>query len=213
MMKNRDGQRGAILVEATLALPFFMFAIYTILTIIQISYTQARVAVALDSATKQLSEYVHVYFAVGLNEKITGEGGKSSDLANSVAEFLQDLGGVLGNVNDELGQFVDDAGNALQGDSLAAMIQNGVGQGLAEQMLKNNLRDSPGDTAEAFMRRNRIENLNMDGSKFLEAGEGSTGKDIFMRVNYDVRVVQLLNIDFSFHLSHAAYTQAWAGEE
>ena len=213
MMKNRDGQRGAILVEATLALPFFMFAIYTILTIIQISYTQARVAVALDSATKQLSEYVHVYFAVGLDEKITGEGGKSSELANSVAEFLQDLGGVLGNVSDELGQFVDDAGNALQGDSLAAMIQNGVGQGLAEQMLKNNLRDSPGDTAEAFMRRNRIENLNMDGSKFLEAGEGSTGKDIFMRVNYDVRVVQLLNRDFSFHLSHAAYTQAWAGEE
>ena len=80
-------------------------------------------------------------------------------------------------------------------------------------MLKNRLRDSPGDTAEAFMRRNRIENLNMDGSKFLEAGEGSTGKDIFMRVNYDVRVVQLLNIDFSLHLSHAAYTQAWAGEE
>ena len=108
MMKNRDGQRGAILVEATLALPFFMFAIYTILTIIQISYTQARVAVALDSATKQLSEYVHVYFAVGLDEKITGEGGKSSELANSVAEFLQDLGGVLGNVSDELGRIAND---------------------------------------------------------------------------------------------------------
>ena len=79
-------------------------------------------------------------------------------------------------------------------------------------MLKNNLKDGPSDTAEAFMKRNRIENLNMYGSKFLEAGEGSTGKDIFMRVNYDIRVIRLLNLDFSFHISHCAYAKAWAGD-
>ena len=50
-MQNQQGQRGAIVMEASLALPFFMFAIYTLLSVIQISYTQARVAVALDSAT------------------------------------------------------------------------------------------------------------------------------------------------------------------
>lgn len=209
---KRRGERGAIIVEASLALPFFMFAIYTLLSVIMMSYTQARVAVALDSATKQLSEYVHVYFALGLDEVFPGEGGKSSELANNVADFLQELGGSLGTVDDELGQFVDDAGNALHGNSLIAVIQNGVGAGLAEQMLKANLVDSPEDTAEDFMRRNHIENLNMDGSKFLEAGEKSSGKDIFMRVNYDIRVVQLLNIDFTFHMSHCAYAQAWAGE-
>ena len=62
------------------------------------------------------------------------------------------------------------------------------------------------------MKRNRISNLNMDGSKFMESGKGSTGKDIFMRVNYDIKVVQLLKIDVTFHLSHCSYTQAWTGE-
>ncbi len=210
--EKREGQRGAVIVEASLALPFFMFAMYIMLSVIQIAYTQARIAVALDSATKQMAQYVHLYFVTGLDDTFTGEGGASSEVAEEVAEFLQTLGKGLGTVSDELGQYVDDAGNALQGDSLTAIIQDGIGMTVAEQMLRNNLADGPGDTGEAFLARNRVENLNMEGSKFLEAGEGSSGKDIFMRVNYDIRVVQLLGMDFSFHLSHCAYAQAWAGE-
>ena len=211
-MKSAKGERGAVIVEASLALPFFMFAIYTLLSIIQISYTQARMAVALDSATKQVTEYIHVYFALGLDEQLTGQGGESSKLANGVAEFLQGLGTETGTINDELGQYLDNAGKALQGDSLVAMIQDLAGSGLVEQIMKNNMVDGMNYSPEAFQKRNRIEDLNMDGSKFLEAGEGSSGKDIFMRVNYKIRVVQLLKMDFSFQLSHCAYARAWAGE-
>lgn len=211
-MKSAKGERGAVIVEASLALPFFMFAIYTLLSIVQISYTQARMAVALDSATKQVAEYIHVYFALGLDEQLTGQDGESSKLANGVAEFLQGVGSEVGTIDDELGQYLDNAGNALQGDSLVAMIQDLAGSGLVEQIMKSNMVDGLEDNAEAFQRRNRIEDLNMDGSKFLEAGEGSSGKDIFMRVNYKIRVVRLLNLDFSFQLSHCAYARAWAGE-
>lgn len=211
--KKQENQRGAVFVEGAIALPFFMFAIYILLSVVQIAYTQTRMAVALDSATKQMAEYVHVYFALELDEIATGEGGESSKIANEVADFLQDLGDGLGDVNDELGQYVDDAGNVLQGDSLTAIIQDGIGMIVAEQMMRANMVDSPSDTPEEFIRRNRIENLDMLGSKFLEAGEGSSGRDIFMRVNYDIRVVRLLGMDFSFHLSHCAYAQAWAGNQ
>lgn len=212
-MQNQQGQRGAIVMEASLALPFFMFAIYTLLSVIQISYTQARVAVALDSATKQVAQYIHVYFALDLDETFDGQSGESSAIANDVADFLQGMGEGLGTINDELGAYVDNAGNALRGDSLVAMIQDLAGSVLVEQMMKSNLVDGPGDTPDEFLRRNRIEDLNMDGSKFLEAGADSTGKDIFMRVNYKIRVIKLLNIDFCFSLSHCAYAQAWAGGE
>ena len=58
--KKTNRQRGAVIVEATLVLPFFMFAMYTLLSVIQITYTQARIAVALDSATKQAAESMHI---------------------------------------------------------------------------------------------------------------------------------------------------------
>lgn len=210
-MKHQNGQRGAVIVEASLALPFFMFAIYTLLSVIQMSYAQARMAVALDSATKQVAEYTHIYFALGLDETFTGQDGASSDLANDVAAFLEELGGSLGSVNEELGQYVENAGTAMAGDSLVALIQDGIGSGIVYTIMDNNLVDGTDDTAEAFKKRNHIENIDMTGSKFLEAGEGSSGRDIFMRVDYDIQVVKLLNIDFSFHMSHCAYAQAWAG--
>ena len=211
-MEKQSEQAGAVIVEASLALPFFMFAIYTMLMIIQITYAQARMAVATDAAAKQLAEYTHIYFVLGGDEIFTGKGGVSSGIANDVADFLQILGQGIGNFNSEFSAFVDGAGNALQGDSITAILQNLAGAKLGEQLLRKNLADGPGDSAEAFMKRNRISHVNMDGSKYLEAGEGSTGKDVFLRVNYDIEVVRLLNIEFSFHMSHCAYTVAWAGE-
>lgn len=209
--KKTNRQRGAVIVEATLVLPFFMFAMYTLLSVIQITYTQARIAVALDSATKQAAEYMHVYFVTGMDEVFTGQGGKSSELANQVASFLQQLGEGLGNVDEELGQFVDKSGKALKGDSITALVQDKLGAFVVEQMLKSNLATT-GSTGDDFLRRNRVENLSMNGSKFLEAGQGSTGKDIFIRVTYDVRVIRLLNIDYKFHFSHCSYAKAWAGD-
>ena len=36
-MKQKSGRRGAVIVEASLALPFFMFAVYTMLSVVQIA--------------------------------------------------------------------------------------------------------------------------------------------------------------------------------
>lgn len=208
--KNRffQNEKGAVIIEAAIALPVFMFMMFTIYSVIQMAYVQARMTIAVDAATKELAEYAHVYYATGLNNSMTGSGGASSEMANEVSEFLMTVGNGLGSVNSELGQFVGEAGAAMSGDSLADLAKYGAGQALGEQMMKKNMVSGTEDNAEAFMKRNRIKNFNMNNSRFLE----KESKDIFLTANYDIQVIRLLNIDFSFHLSSCAYAQAWGGE-
>lgn len=203
-----QNEKGAVIIEAAIALPVFMFMMFTIYSVIQMAYVQARMTIAVDAAAKELAEYAHVYYATGLNNSMTGSGGASSEMANEVSEFLMTVGNGLGSVNSELGQFVGEAGAAMSGDSLADLAKYGVGQALGEQMMKKNMVSGTGDNAEAFMKRNRIKNFNMNNSRFLE----KESKDIFLTANYDIQVIRLLNIDFSFHLSSCAYAQAWGGE-
>lgn len=207
-MKKKYGQEGAVIIEAAIALPVFMFMMITLYSIIQIAYVQARMTIAVDAAAKELAQYAHVYFATGLNGSLSGSGGTSSQLANGVSQFLSIVGDGLGTVDSELGQFVSESGEALSGDSLVDIAKSGMGKNLGEQMMKKNLVNGEGDSAEAFMKRNRVKNLNMNGTKFLE----QAGKEVFLRVNYDIEVIKLLNVDFSFHMSSCAYTEAWGGE-
>ncbi len=209
-MNNRQTkkERGAVVVEATLLLPMFMFFMITLYSVVQIAYVQARMTVALDAATKQIAEYAHVYFATGMDGTFKSGEGASSQIANQVSEFLVTMGGRAGSVDDEFGEFVTGAGKAMAGDNLADLAKDGAGTLLAEQMMKKNMISGFNDNADAFMKRNRIENFNMMGSKVLE----NNSKDIFLKVNYDIQVIKLLNIDYKFHMGNCAYTQAWSGE-
>lgn len=205
---KRLRERGAVIVEAAVALPVFLFAMITLYSIIQMAYVQSRMSTALDCAAKELAEYSHVFYATGLNNVLSGSGGASSELANQVSEFLTTVGDQLGTIDSGLGQYVNDAGQALSGDSLVDLAKYGLGQTLAEQMMKKNMVTGSSDSPEAFMHRNHITNFNMDGSNFLEGNS----KKIFMRANYDIEVIKLLNIDITFHMSSCAYTEAWGGE-
>lgn len=206
--KSNDTQEGAVIMEAAIALPVFMFLMITLYSVIQVAFIQARMSLALDCAAKELAEYAHVFYATGMNESFSGTGGKSSELANKVSEFLTTVGGNLGSVDSELGQFVTKAGEAIAGDSLSDYGKQGIGEAAGMQMMKKNMISGFNDNADAFMKRNRIKNLDMTGSNFLETGS----KKVFLRVNYDIELIKLFNLDFSFHLSSCAYTEAWGGE-
>lgn len=206
--KSVEKERGAIIVEATISLSIFMFAIFTLLSVIQMAYVQSRISVALDSATKEFAEYAHVYFMTGADETFSGSGGKSSATFDQVAEFLETIGGDLGSLDSELGQYVSDVGSALSGDSISDLAKNGVGQALIKQMMEKNLVSGTSGSAEAFLNRYHISNLDFSESKILEG----SGNEIFVRVKYEMQVVQLLNIDFSFQMSTWAYTTAWSGQ-
>lgn len=198
--KGEDGECGAVIVEAAISLSIFLFFMFTMLSLIQIAYVQARVGVALDSVTKRLAEYSHVYYAAGLDEALPNSGGKSSEIAGDLAEFLKELGGA--NVSmDELSELLTGAGDALDGDSLTRLIKHGIGGTLIQKMLEDEL-------GEDFCTKNHIKGgFDTSQCKFLENDE-----DIFFQVQYDVEVIKLLNIDFTFHMSSCSYTQAWSGE-
>lgn len=106
-MKKKEG--GAIIVEATLVLPFFMFAIITVLSIVNICFTQAKVGVALNQTAKEISEYSYLYGLTGLNKK---QAGLYADGANARASIDEIAGGVT-----EMFSSVTNMGNAVQSAS------------------------------------------------------------------------------------------------
>lgn len=204
--KNREGERGAIIMEATLSLSFFMFAMFTLLSVIQISYAQSRMSVALTSATKSIAEYAHIYYATALNEAFEGTGGKSSELFGYLGSFLEDVGGELGPISGELEQFVVGAGQAASATSITDIVKNLAGEGLVVGLMNNNLGDGGEKSAERFKQKYHIKDLSLLESKVLE-----DGNHIFFRVKYRIEVIKLLNIDYSFDMSTWAYTDAWSG--
>ncbi len=202
-------QNGAIIVEATISLSIFMFVMFTMLSVIQIAYTQSRMSVALTCATKEMAEYAHIYYATSTDKALSGTGGKSSEIFGEVGEFLQTIGSQLGSIDSELGQYVSDGGGALSATSITNLATNGIGQALATQLMEKNLVADDIDSAEAFFARNHISDLDLSESKFLENGS----PEIFMRAKYKIKVVELLDIDFSFQMSSWAYARAWDGVE
>lgn len=208
LQSERQNERGALYVEGILSLSFFMFAIFTLLSVIQIAYTQARMGVALDCATKELAEYTHIFFATGLADTFDGEDGASSELFDQLSSFLNNIGSSAGLISSDLEEFITEAADALEGDSISAMLETLIGQKIARKLMEKNMVSGLDDTAEAFQQRNHIVSIDMNGSKFLEGSN-----DVFLQVNYDIQVVQLFNIDIVLHMSHCAYAQAWGNGE
>lgn len=203
--ERQPREKGAVIIEATLSLTIFMFAIFTLLSVIQIAYVQSRMSVALCCATKELAQYSHVYYVTQMDTALASSGGKSSKVFNDVAQFLQEIGGHLGTIDDELGQFVTATGDAIEGDSLGQMFTSGAGEMIVRKLMEKNLVSGTGEDASEFLHRHRVENLSLAESKVLEGGT----KDLFMRATYDIRVIRLLNIDITYHMSTWAYTTAW----
>jgi len=63
-----DNERGAIVVEATVALAVFIFAIFTLLSVVNICYVQAKIGSSLATSTKEVSQYSFLYYKFGMNE-------------------------------------------------------------------------------------------------------------------------------------------------
>lgn len=204
---NQKGQKGAIVVEACISLPVFMFAIFILLYIEQIAYTQARIALAIDSATKELSQYSHVLYMANIPQTFNGQNGSSSEIVNKVAEFFQNIGDALGTVDTNLGSTVTTAADKMAGDSVSAYLLQIVGTGGAKLLAEKNMVDWEGDTAKAFYARHRVKDVSYVQSKFAENGS----KDVAIKITYKIKMVQLLGLEYDFQMAHCAYTQAWAG--
>lgn len=240
-----EKEKGAIVVEATIALTAYIFAIFTILSVVNICYIQSKIGVSLNAAAKELSQYSYLYYKLGLGGAQQGmheENGEARATAEQTLDGLETLVGSLsgaqGNLNtgnfdgllNEInkGAMAVDSLATLYGDKLAedpkafiigmgklageALVEKAksvLAAVMAKSLMKKNLVSGPGDSTDAFLKRWGIED-GMSGLDFEYSTIMPYGKpDIILCVTYEVKVIRLLNLEYSFKFRQFARTRAW----
>lgn len=252
-------EHGAITIEATISLSVFMFAIVTILTIVNICIVQAKISTAISLTAKELSQYSYLY-------SLTGFSGSESALHQAGQEGTESINKIMSDVNDMYNEIekigetgketpnnVDDimtkwdsvVGSAEAIESSAGSIEStimeiakdpkGLMFGIAKmaasetlELAKSKLIAAP--LAKALVQKHLV--AEEDGS--VEAYLKSLGvvpdaygsylggldfsestlfpygsNEITVNVVYDVKIVPLLPLDFTFHFNQTAKTNGW----
>lgn len=256
MFEQKNRERGSVTIEATISLSAFMFAIVTILTIVNICVVQSKISIAINSAAKELSQYSYLYALTGINKS-------EAKLAAAATETKKEINGVLSDMNDvytgiqglgdnevESGDIsglltqldnVKDSGVALKeslenlasdpkkvafgllkvlgSDAIDVAKSRLIAAPLSKAMCKKNLVATRGGDVEGYLKALGVQphanGSYLDGLDFSKSTifpEGSN--EIRINVSYDVKVIALLPIDFSFHFNQTAVTHGWlSGEE
>lgn len=118
---RKENERGAIVVEATLSLTAFVFAIFTILTLVNVYYIQAKMSVALNAATKEISQYSYLYYALGINEYDADLSNGTEDSKKTAEDTIDGVGSMLNSLSGAQNSI--DTGDF---DQLVASIESGV---------------------------------------------------------------------------------------
>lgn len=140
---RENGERGAVVVEAILSMTAFIFTILILLSVADIAYTQSKMAVALNSAAKEISQYCYLYYKFQLDEA-------NSSLSNGTQEAQNTVEGTM----DGLGQMMDSFGGAgsdfEEGNFIGAVekLQGGVG---AANETVSELADQVAEDPKAFL--------------------------------------------------------------
>ena len=82
---------GAIVIEATVSLSVFMFAIVVVLSIVNICYAQMKMGVAVNQTAKELSQYGYLYDRMGLakeQQELVKKGEESKNLIDDTTGSL-----------------------------------------------------------------------------------------------------------------------------
>ena len=93
-------EEGAVVVEATLVLSFFIFAIFTVLSIVNICFIQAKVGNALATSTKEISQYSYLYYKFNLNKLQSGFHAKSANARHTVELSIDSVGDMVNALSD-----------------------------------------------------------------------------------------------------------------
>lgn len=120
--------RGAIVVEATAVLPIFIFAIYIILSIVDVCYVQAKISMALDSAAEDISQYSYLYYRFGIDNLQSSL--HESEGVEEARGDADDLIEGAGEIKESIGEAKESADTILQGfDNMKQSFNNGTFSG------------------------------------------------------------------------------------
>lgn len=130
--KNRE--KGAITIEATISLTTFVFALITVLCIVNICIVQARVSNAINLTAKELSQYSYLYSLTGFAKSEAELKSNADADTQKIDEILSDVNTMyneiekLGKTGNQTPNNVDDIMNSWdQVVGSAETIQNSVG--------------------------------------------------------------------------------------
>lgn len=239
-------ERGAVVVEAVISMTAFMFAILIILSIADIAYTQSKMAVALNSAAKEISQYCFLYYKFQLDKANAGFSEGTEEAENTVTDTVDGLGKMMdsfggagsdfneGNFDSAVQQVKDGANSAnetvsmlantiaedpkgfligmgkLAGREATEAVKVYLGQIMAKAFMAKNLKSTAEDDPDAFLKRLHVVD-GMDGLDFQYTSMMAYGSsnEINLVCTYQVEVIKLLNMDFTFTFRQSAKTLAW----
>ncbi|MDR1217634.1 MAG: hypothetical protein LBJ99_03500 [Oscillospiraceae bacterium] len=161
------GTRGAVVVEATVALSVFMFAVLTLLLIVDICIVQARVGSALAAATKSISQYSYLYYKLDIDDAQRKSYEASAAQRLTAEKTIDGVGSLMDSFSG-----IKAGVGAADLDGLTSAARDGAGtvKGLAA-MYKNELEDP-----RAFM----LGMAKLAGTELGEEGKNLLGR-VFAR--------------------------------
>lgn len=195
MRENND--EGAIVVEASIAVPVYAFIIFTILTLVNICYAQAKVQIALNSAARQFSEIAYVAYASNLADAGGYSDGKSSDMTQKISTKLNETMNEWGIQNETLSGMSEMLGKT----SLTGILVNEGARATMQSLVDREFKLSKNGNSSSLVKW-----LNMDTEPKVHAI--ITNNDVLVAgAYYEVKVIDLLNIDitYKFHSGTITY--------
>lgn len=166
-------ESGSVTIEATISLSAFMFAIVTILTIVNICIVQATVANAINTTAKEISQYSYLYSLTGFQKS-------EQELAESSEYAGQNIDSIMGDVNTVF-KNIESLGNGVQGavdnpdDGISAIIEGwnsikeieGAGSSLYDTM--NEIAQDPKQMIFGVAKLVASESLDLAKSRLIAA--------------------------------------------
>lgn len=219
-MKKQDRQSGAVIIEATIALTTFMFAIVTILFVSHICYAQSKIGTVIDGVAKDLSEFSYIYSLTGLADKqskLSSEAGQAKESLDNVVDNLSDVTDTLGNLKELGSSLINDS---EMRSSMMSLLKNEAANKaeslatafLVKHFAKGRLAGTSGD-CEIVLKRLGVENTHGTYLDSLDFGDSvfcvNGSSEIKVVARYSVKLITLLNIDIDFDIVQCAATKAW----
>lgn len=256
-MKKVRNEDGAIIIEATIALTTFMFLIVTVLSIVNICYTQCKIGVSVNQTAKEISQYCYLYSMTGANGLSKDTYNNGNDARESISDTADSITGLYNSITkldigkgsdisydsikqdmDAINQVVDDGKAAketieaqlekykddpkafilgcanIAGYNLMKGLEtNYIIAPLSKVLMRKHLVDKEGGDCEAFLRKLRVV---PSGGSYIDGLDFSDSvmfpedtNDIKVAVTYKIKVIRLLNVDYTFKIEQCGYTKAW----
>lgn len=220
MRKNKERESGAIIIEATIALTTFMFAIVSILFVAHICYAQAKIGTVIDGVAKDLSEFSYVYSMTGLTDKqskLNTDAEKARKDVDNVVDNLDNVTQTLGNLKT-LGSSL--ANDSEMQQSMMALLKNEAANKaeslatsfLVKQLTKGRLSGTDAD-CETVLKKLGVEKTAGTYLDSIDFGDSvfcvNGSAEIKVVAQYSVKLIELLKVDITFDICQCASTKAW----